>query len=158
MYAQLRGNSQSLVKVVSGGVARSPDWRPAAVVHETPVSALIDGGGDFGMLVVRQAVELAAAKAAEHGVGVVGTNNTASGTGALGCVRSHLENLCRCYALSHLALSPHPMWARHARQTCCQPAQHSRWRWLLHRLVLARQSKRSSRDMMWHSKGKCERG
>ena len=84
MYAQLRSNSQSLVKVVSGGVVRSPDWRPAAVVRETPVSALIDGGGDFGMLVVRQAAELAAAKAAEHGVGVVGTNNTASGTGALG--------------------------------------------------------------------------
>ena len=93
MYAQLRGNSQSLVKIVSGGVARSPDWQPAAVAHETPVSALINGSGDFGMLVVRQAVELAAAKAAEHGVGVVGTNNTASGTGALGYVRQHMQVL-----------------------------------------------------------------
>ena len=91
MYAQLRGNSQSLVKVVSGGrgaVAR--DWRSAAVAHETPVSALIDGGGDFGMLVVRRGGgRWRRPRRAEHGVGVVGTNNTASGTGALGCVRQH---------------------------------------------------------------------
>ena len=85
LYAQLRDNSQNLVKIVSGGLARSLNWRPHQIAHKTPASALIDGGGNFGMLVVERAVEVAADKAAEHGVGIVGTNNTASGTGALGC-------------------------------------------------------------------------
>ena len=89
MYAQLRDNSQNLVKIVSGGVARSLDWRPHRIAHETPVSASIDGGGNFGMLVVERAVDVAAGKAAEHGVGIVGTNHTASGTGALGCAPQH---------------------------------------------------------------------
>lgn len=85
LYAELRGNSQSLVKVVSGGVERAPDWRPASLQHESTLSALLDGGGDFGILVMAHAMELATAKAKAHGFGMVGTNHTASGTGAIGC-------------------------------------------------------------------------
>lgn len=89
MYAELRGNSQSLVKVVSGGVAREADWTPATVQHETKLSALVHGGGNFGMLVMAHALQLATAKARVHGFGIVGTHHTSSGTGAIGCGYIH---------------------------------------------------------------------
>lgn len=84
MYAELRGNSQSLVKVVSGGVVRETNWLPPTVQHETKLSALVHGGGNFGMLVMAHALQLATAKAKVHGFGMVGTNHTSSGTGAIG--------------------------------------------------------------------------
>jgi hypothetical protein len=85
MWAQLRGNSQNLVKVVSGGLPRAINERPPAIVHDTTLSARIDGGNTFGMLVMRLAVETALRKAcAGGGMAIVGTSNTASGTGALG--------------------------------------------------------------------------
>ncbi len=85
MHAQLRGNSQSLVKIVSGGLPRDPAEQKPAVVHDTTLSARIDGGGSFGMLAMKLAVDVALEKARSGGgIAVVGTNNTASGTGALG--------------------------------------------------------------------------
>lgn len=84
MYAQLRGNSQSLVKVVSGGLPRNPAALPPIIEHDNKLSARIDGRHSFGMITMQLAVETALAKVAAHGVGVVGTHGTASGTGALG--------------------------------------------------------------------------
>jgi LDH2 family malate/lactate/ureidoglycolate dehydrogenase len=85
MWAQLRGNSQNLVKVVSGGLPRNPNERPPTIVHDTSLSARIDGGSSFGMLAMRLAVDTAMRKArAGGGMAIVGTNSTASGTGALG--------------------------------------------------------------------------
>lgn len=85
MWAQLRGNSQNLVKVVSGGLPRDASEQPPAVVHDTSLSARIDGGNSFGMLAMKLAVDTALQKArSSGGVAIVGTNNTASGTGALG--------------------------------------------------------------------------
>lgn len=85
MWAQLRGNSQNLVKVVSGGLPRDENEQPPAIVHDTRLSAMINGGNSFGMLAMKLAVDTALAKARDGGgIAVVGTNNTASGTGALG--------------------------------------------------------------------------
>lgn len=85
MWAQLRGNSQNLVKVVSGGLPRDENEQPPAIVHDTRLSARINGGNSFGMLAMKLAVDTALAKARDGGgIAVVGTNNTASGTGALG--------------------------------------------------------------------------
>lgn len=83
MYAQVRGNSQGLIKIPTGGVTRAPDHAPMTVTKETSLSALIDGHGSAGMLVMHRAMEMAAAKATEHGVGIVGTNGTSTSTGAL---------------------------------------------------------------------------
>jgi LDH2 family malate/lactate/ureidoglycolate dehydrogenase len=48
--------------------------RPAiAVVHDTPVSALIDGDNGLGQVVVTQAAQLAIEKASTSGIGWVGT-------------------------------------------------------------------------------------
>lgn len=85
MWAQLRGNSQSLVKVVSGGLPRDADEHLPAIVHDTSLSARIDGGNSFGMLAMKLAVDTAVQKAREGGgMAIIGTTNTASGTGALG--------------------------------------------------------------------------
>ena len=49
--------------------------RPPAITHETPVSALIDGGNSLGYVAVRYGADIAAAKADAAGIAVVGVNN-----------------------------------------------------------------------------------
>ena len=50
--------------------------RPISLVHETPVSALYDGGNNVGMLACYRAAEATIAKAAGHGIALVGMTNT----------------------------------------------------------------------------------
>lgn len=50
--------------------------RPARVVHETPVSAMIDGGHTVAMITVDDATNLLIGKAREHGFAVVGVFNS----------------------------------------------------------------------------------
>jgi LDH2 family malate/lactate/ureidoglycolate dehydrogenase len=54
------------------------------VVKDTKLSALLDGGRNAGMVALKRAVDIAIEKAGTHGVGIVGTNNTNSSTGAIG--------------------------------------------------------------------------
>jgi len=54
------------------------------VEKETRLSALINGNGEAGMLVLSRAMEVAVEKAQAHGFGIVGTHHTATSTGALG--------------------------------------------------------------------------
>ena len=57
--------------------------RPMRAVRETPVSALYDGGNNLGMVTVYHAAQAAIAKAGEHGIAVIGVNNSwMSGRGA----------------------------------------------------------------------------
>ena len=49
---------------------------PMRVLHETPVSALFDGGNRQGMLAMHHATGVAIAKAGEHGFALVGVNNS----------------------------------------------------------------------------------
>src|SRR5579863_10281972 len=50
--------------------------RPVETLHETPVSARIDGGGHIGYLVAHRATNVAVEKATAAGIAVVGANNT----------------------------------------------------------------------------------
>ena len=50
--------------------------RPIHVVHETPQSALLDGGDNVGYVVAHRATTLAIDKARRHGIALVGANNT----------------------------------------------------------------------------------
>jgi LDH2 family malate/lactate/ureidoglycolate dehydrogenase len=60
--------------------------RPIGVVRETPVSVLLDGGNNVGMLVMYHAAKAAIEKAAAHGVAVVGAfNSWMSGRSAYYC-------------------------------------------------------------------------
>ena len=55
-----------------------PDYsrRPITVAHETPLSALIDGGNTIGYLVGLRGAEMAIEKALSHGMSVVGVRDT----------------------------------------------------------------------------------
>jgi LDH2 family malate/lactate/ureidoglycolate dehydrogenase len=58
-------------------VERNGDHRrPIVILHETPVSARIDGGDNAGYIVAHRATTLAIEKAAAAGIAVVGANNT----------------------------------------------------------------------------------
>ncbi len=50
--------------------------RPITTLHETPVSARIDGGGHIGYLVAHRATSIAIEKAEPAGIAVVGANDT----------------------------------------------------------------------------------
>lgn len=63
--------------------AAARQGRPIATVRETPTMALVDGGGNVGYVVAHHVTRLAIDKAAKHGVGCVGANNT-DDTGRLG--------------------------------------------------------------------------
>ncbi|HEX5321190.1 MAG TPA: Ldh family oxidoreductase [Stellaceae bacterium] len=49
---------------------------PVRAVHETPVSALYDGGNNVGMLAMYHAAKATIAKAEAHGIAVVGVTNS----------------------------------------------------------------------------------
>lgn len=90
MYAQLRGNNQGVVKLIGAGMPRSNAAQPISIVKDTKLSALVDGGKNTGMVVLSYATDLAIQKAREHGVGIVGTNNTNTSTGAIGYYASRI--------------------------------------------------------------------
>ena len=90
MYAQLRGNNQGIVKLIGAGMPRDKACKPISVIKDTKLSALLDGGRNSGMVVVTHAMNIAIQKASEHGVGIVGTNNTNSSTGAIGYYASQI--------------------------------------------------------------------
>jgi delta1-piperideine-2-carboxylate reductase len=50
--------------------------RPIAILHETPVSARIDGGDHIGYVIAHRATAMAIEKAEAAGIAVVGANNT----------------------------------------------------------------------------------
>lgn len=83
MYAQLRENNQGIIKITSGGMNRAKGAGPIVVERESRLSAIINGNGDAGMLVLSKAREMVAAKCLEHGFGIIGTNNTYTSTGCL---------------------------------------------------------------------------
>jgi LDH2 family malate/lactate/ureidoglycolate dehydrogenase len=57
--------------------------QPIVPIHETPVSTLLDGGNNTGMLALRRATDVAIEKAQALGIAVVGMTNTwTSGRGA----------------------------------------------------------------------------
>ena len=43
LYAQLRGNSQGVVKLIGPGIPKSPDAGAIVIEKETPVSVRING-------------------------------------------------------------------------------------------------------------------
>jgi LDH2 family malate/lactate/ureidoglycolate dehydrogenase len=84
MYAQLRGNSQGVVKLIGPGIPRHPEEGEIRSIRESTVSALIDGANNHAMIVVNHAVDVAIEKAASNGVGIVGVQGIGTSSGALG--------------------------------------------------------------------------
>lgn len=85
LYAQVRGNSQGVIKVLTKGVPPSAGARnPIVTEHETKLSARLNGRGASGMLLMERATRVAIAKAQEHGMAIVAAHGSGSGTGAIG--------------------------------------------------------------------------
>jgi len=86
LYAQMRGNSQGVIKLLTEGVPAYKDANltPIEVEHESKLSARLHGHGAAGMLVLDRATTMAITKAKEHGLSVVAAHGTSSGTGAIG--------------------------------------------------------------------------
>lgn len=92
LAAQLRDNNQGIIKITTGALNRNPEAIEPRIVHETPVSARIDGGKSLAMSVLAQAVRIAAEKARQSGIGLVTTSNTPNSTGYLGWYVKQLAN------------------------------------------------------------------
>ena len=73
-----------MVKVITGGLDKLADEHPPEIQHETDISALVNGHHSAGIVVMREALLLAKAKANKTGCGIIGTNHTATGSGAIG--------------------------------------------------------------------------
>lgn len=82
LYAQLRGNNQGITKIATGGVPKAGEVEEYRVVRQNKVGALVSGG--HAMVATDNAVKLATELAAEHGVGIVGSNHTFTSSGAIG--------------------------------------------------------------------------
>ena len=98
-------HAQSLPRILT--IAEHPRMReprkPVSVVHETPVSALIDGGNYVGLYAVHRATQIALEKARTNHFAVVGMHNS-----YLSDVRNayYLEILARAgFVGIHLACS-----------------------------------------------------
>lgn len=89
LYAQLRDNSNNMVKIVTGGLDKLPDEAQLEVTHQSSISAVINAHHTSGIVTMNEALKLAISKAKEHGAGIVGTNHTATGSGAIGWVYTH---------------------------------------------------------------------
>ena len=82
LYAQMRGNNQGITKIATGGVPKADAVEPYKVVKRNKSGALVSGG--HSMVAASNAAKLAVELAAEHGIGIVGSNHTFSSSGAIG--------------------------------------------------------------------------
>jgi hypothetical protein len=95
--------------------AKTRDTRvPLAVVHETPVSALVDGGNNAGYVAVYRGAEIAVAKAKQTGIAAIGVYNSYfSGATPITSNASSIPDSSACTPPA-------------ARRTSCRPAQPAR--------------------------------
>lgn len=84
MYAELRGKSQGLAKIVERTVEPDRDAEPMSVTQRGAVVANIKCRGEVGMVVLNRASNLACDMAIQHGIGVVSTSHTSTSTGSIG--------------------------------------------------------------------------
>ncbi len=85
VFAEVTGkNTQGILKLMGTEPAQDikPQY-PPKIIKETPVSAVIDGGGASGPLAAQVAVDAMLEKAKKQGFALAGSNNTFSSTGAL---------------------------------------------------------------------------
>lgn len=90
LYAQMRGNNQGVAKIATGGVPKASAVEPYKVVRRNKCGALVSGGN--AMVASHNAALLACELAAEHGVGIVGSNHAFSSSGAIGYFAREIAN------------------------------------------------------------------
>lgn len=92
-------------RIESGGYNLTPDIR---VENESSVRALVDGDNGFGHVVVQRAVDLAVAKATEHGLAWVGTrrSNHAGAAGVYAAMALQHDLICLYFAVGNANHQP----------------------------------------------------
>ncbi len=100
-YAQARGNSQGLIKILEGTVTPDPDAGEITILSERGAVLRIDGQQNLGMVVCHRAVREAQRMASAFGIAFVGTCNTSTSTGAIGFYARELA----CAGLIGIVLS-----------------------------------------------------
>jgi L-2-hydroxycarboxylate dehydrogenase (NAD+) len=90
LYAQLRGNNQGVVKLIGKGIPKDPNASDITIEKETALSAKINGNQNQAMVVLKKALEVALEKAGANGIGISGTFNTSTSSGAIGYAASEI--------------------------------------------------------------------
>ena len=94
-YAHRRGNFQSLIQEVAVGTPRFNPQREMVVEKETPLSCLIDAGGNIGICALHLAADLLASKAKTSGFAIAGIHNSSPpGTGPAGYYADRIAREC----------------------------------------------------------------
>ena len=84
LYAELRGSSQGLVKLLPPGLPRGAPRGPVEVEVDRGGMLLLKGNFQPAMVVMSQAADRAVERARLHGIALAGTFDTMLSTGALG--------------------------------------------------------------------------
>jgi L-2-hydroxycarboxylate dehydrogenase (NAD+) len=92
LYAQLRGNNQGVVKLIGKGIPKDSNAGAITIEKETALSARINGNQNQAMVVVKKALDVVLEKAKARGIGIVGTFNTSTSSGAIGYVASEIAS------------------------------------------------------------------
>ena len=90
LYAQLRGNNQGVVKLIGKGIPKDPNAKDVVIEKETALSAKINGNRNQAMVVVKKALDVVLEKVKACGVGIAGTFNTSTSSGAIGYVAAEI--------------------------------------------------------------------
>ena len=92
-------------RIEEGGYNLDPDIR---VENESSVRALVDGDNGFGHVVVQRAVDMAVAKAKEHGLSWVGTrrSNHAGAAGVYAAMALQHDLICLYFAVGNANHQP----------------------------------------------------
>ena len=84
MYAELRGKSQGLIKILEKTVTPAPDRVAVEITEKTPSIHQLRGHGNPGMVVLNAATTVTIDACKRTGLALTGTEGTASSTGSIG--------------------------------------------------------------------------
>lgn len=84
LYAQKRGNSQGLIKIVERTILPDAHKKPIQIEQKSVCMASLNGHGNIGMVVLDKATAVAAQLVEDTGIALVASHNTRSSTGAIG--------------------------------------------------------------------------
>lgn len=86
----MRGNNQGVVKLIGKGIPKDPKAGDVVIEKETALSAKINGNQNQAMVVVKKALDVVLEKVKACGVGIAGTFNTSTSSGAIGYVAAEI--------------------------------------------------------------------
>eukprot|EP00388_Colpodella_angusta_P001820 GDKJ01005475.1.p1 GENE.GDKJ01005475.1~~GDKJ01005475.1.p1 ORF type:complete len:337 (+),score=67.37 GDKJ01005475.1:76-1086(+) len=84
IWAQSRGNNQSLVKLPAGGMDPVSGAKPLEIQHESKLGIKVNGNRCPGIVALKFTTNRVIEKVKEHGMAIGAVNHTCTGTGPIG--------------------------------------------------------------------------